>query len=260
MFLRQNLLIFILVLLFGGMSAQSTTLLPREILPNRKGIVYKQEHAINFTLHTNGFRLGYDIGKIKTYYKTTYYHFDIGYVKHPKEIRQSVNYQSNLNIANSYSYGKQNSLYVIRGGWGAKKYLSEKARYKGIAVGYNYEFGATLGMLKPYYLSFAKRVDGIAVREQIRYSEENEDLFLDDTRIQGRGEFFKGFSEINFTPGIHGKFGGHFSLGAFEKYVSALEAGVMFDLFLQKVPIMVIDNNRSLFINVYITLQLGKRT
>jgi hypothetical protein len=32
---------------------------------------------------------------------------------------------------------------------GEKKYFSEKAKRRGVAVGVNYEIGATLGLLKP---------------------------------------------------------------------------------------------------------------
>lgn len=255
-------LIYCLVLVFIAshwLLGQNTSLLPRQNQLENKGVVYNRETAINLTLHSNGFRFGFDRGVIKTYYKTTYYHFDFGYIRHPKETRQSVSFQSNLNLSNTYTFGKQNSLYVVRGGWGTKKYLSEKALYRGIAVGYNYEFGATLGMVKPYYLAFGRRVDGQTVVEELRYNEDLRDLFLDETRIQGRGDFFRGFDEISFVPGIHGKLGSHFALGAFDKYVSALEMGIMFDLFLTEIPIMVIEDNRSLFINVYVTLQLGKR-
>ena len=259
MFRRHIIWVLTLVLLNTASWAQSVTLLPRENQLENKGVIYNRESAVNFTLHSNGFRLGYDRGVIKTYYKTTYYHFDIGYLKHPKEVRQSVNFQSNLNISNTYTFGKQNSLYTLRGGYGVKRYLSEKAIQKGIAVGFNYEFGATLGLLKPYYLTFANRVDGTTVQEQIKYSEDVRDIFLNDSRILGKGDFWKGFSELTFVPGLHGKIGGHFALGAFDKYVSALEMGLMFDLFLSEVPIMIIEDNRSIFINVYVTLQLGKR-
>lgn len=237
-----------------------TTLLPREEAYQPKGVVYNKEYAVNFTLHSNGLRLGFDHGTIKTYYKTNYYHFDIGYLRHPREVRQSLNYQTTLDISNSYTFGKQNSFFMVRGGFGTKRYLSEKTKHKGVAVGINYEIGPTLGFLKPYYLVFAFRVDGEREVRELRYNEENASLFLDDTRIQGKAGFFKGLDEVNILPGIHGKIGTHFGLGAFEKYVTALEAGLMVDVFFQEVPIMIIDNNRSFFINVYLTLQLGKRT
>lgn len=237
-----------------------STILPRENAYSPMGIVYNDEYAVNFTLHSQGFRLGFDRGKIKTYYKTTYYHFDFGFLRHPKEIRQSLNYQASIDITNSYSFGKQNSFFLLRGGWGAKRYFSEKTKHKGVAVGLNYEVGPTLGFLKPYYLIFAFRVDGDREIRELKYTEENADIFLDDTKIQGRASFFKGFDEIKVVPGLHGKIGTHFGLGAFEKYVTALEAGIMLDVFFQPIPIMAIENNRSIFLNVYLTLQLGKRS
>ncbi|RLD18230.1 MAG: hypothetical protein DRI69_10685, partial [Bacteroidetes bacterium] len=89
--------------------------------------------------------------------------------------------------------------------------------------------------------------------------EENHDIFLDVNRIYGAASFFKGFGEIKVLPGLHGKVGAHFSMGAFEQTVKAMEIGIMFDLFFTKVPIMIIDNNQPFFLNGYIILQLGKR-
>ena len=43
---------------------------------------------------------------------------------------------------------------MLRVGMGAKRYFSEKAKRKGIAIGINYQAGVSLGLLKPYYLDF----------------------------------------------------------------------------------------------------------
>ncbi len=224
-----------------------------------KGVLYKSEFAVEFNLHTNGLTLGFNKGKIEKYYKTTYYHVDIGYMRHPKEFRQSLSYQSSLNINNSFTFGKQNVFFLIRGGFGGKRYFSEKARRKGLAVGLGYEFGPTLGILKPYYLVFRQKIDDQTTYVERKYTEDFEDVFLDHSKIQGKAGFFKGFDELKFAPGIHGKAGAHFAIGAFEKYVTAIEVGLMLDLFFQKIPIMVVENNKPYFLNLYLTLQLGKR-
>lgn len=255
-----RLLVLMVMIGFTFTGLTQSTILPKEEAYGPKGVVYNDEFAVNLTLHSHGIKLGFDKGSIKTYYKTTYYHFDVGYLRHPKEIRQSLNYQTTLDISNSYTFGKKNSFFMVRGGFGTKRYFSEKTKHKGIAVGLNYEVGATLGFVKPYYLLFAFREDGERRVREIKYSEENADLFLDDTRIQGKAGFFKGLDEVNVLPGLHGKIGTHFALGAFEQYVTALEAGIMVDVFFQEVPIMVIENNRRVFLNVYLTLQLGKRS
>ena len=139
--------------------------------------------------------------------------------------------------------------------------MSEKAKRKGVAVGIIYEIGVTLGLVKPYYLDIIYRVDGQPYGEVIatKYTEETKDIFLDPTNIQGYTGFFKGWGEISAIPGAQGKLAVHFAWGAYEKFVRALDVGVMVELYAKSVPIMVIEDNKPYFINLYLNLQLGKR-
>ena len=246
------------------------TFQPKSLDNTPVGVVYNKEFTFNFTAHTNGFALGMDFGKLQTYYKTKYYHFSIGELKHAREKRsdfQSVNRPSVV-AARSYVFGKQNNLYVIRAGLGTKRYLSEKSTDRGVSVGFNYEFGPTLGLLKPYYLEVYD-ADGFQQQStrSVRYTEESAALFTRPTRIFGASSRGLGFGEIKPTLGAHGKFSIHFDWGAFDEFVKALDAGVMVDLFLQKTPILIdgvnINNeaveNRNLFLNLFVNLQFGKR-
>jgi hypothetical protein len=257
-------IVFILAGLPLGIVRGQAVLEPKQLDYSSLGVLYETERAADFRPHSNGMAIGMYIGKLVKYYKTTYYVFDLGFLKHPKEFRQSISFNTgNPFSANSssFSYGKQNQFYVLRGGLGVKRYYSEKAKRKGVAVGVNYEFGASLGIVKPYYLDLL-RVNENGYSDYIsteKYSEENHDLFLDNTKIVGPGPFFKGFDEISIVPGVHGRIGAHFSLGAFEEFVRAFEMGIMVDAFTQRVPIMIIENNTPVFINGYISLQLGKR-
>lgn len=254
--------VVIMLVLSGAMQAQ-TTIRPKQIDYSMRGVLYKQERTFDIQLHTNGFALGYNSGKIKKYYLTRFYHLDIGLVKHPKEYRQSPNRQGGgflLKSSSAFAYGKQNSLLALRAGLGEKRYFSEKARRKGVAVGLSYQGGLVLGLLKPYYLNLNQtgpNGEGQVVAE--KYSPENRDQFLDINNIYGAASFFKGFDEIKITPGIQGKVAAHFGLGAYEQFVRAVEVGIMFDLFFQRVPIMIIEDNQPLFLNVFLTIQLGRR-
>lgn len=259
----RNIVIAVFTLgLCSPMVAQKT-IQPKQVDYSMRGVLYKQEKSFDFQLHTNGFAFGYNSGEIRKYYLTRFYHLGFGLLKHPKEFRQAVNYTGGnflLKSSSAFAYGKQNSLIVLRAGIGEKRYFSEKARRKGIAVGISYEGGLSLGLQKPYYLNLNRTGpsgEGQVVAE--KYSEENHDIFLDVNRIYGAASFFKGFGEIKVLPGLHGKVGAHFSMGAFEQTVKAMEIGIMFDLFFTKVPIMIIDNNQPFFLNGYIILQLGKR-
>jgi hypothetical protein len=259
---RSTVIAVLLVGMYLPMVAQKT-IQPKQIDYSMRGVLYKQEKSFDLQVHTNGIAFGYNAGEIRKYYLTRFYHVDVGILKHPKEYRQSVNNTGGsflLKSSNAFAYGKQNSLLVLRAGIGEKRYFSEKARRKGIAVGISYEGGLTLGLQKPYYLNLNRT--GPLGEAQIvaeKYSEENHDIFLDVNKVYGSASFFKGFNEIKILPGIHGKIAGHFALGAFDEMVKAMEIGIMFDVFFTKVPIMIIEDNQPFFVNGYIILQLGKR-
>ncbi len=253
------------VFLFAWQLASGQTVVqPKQMDYSSVGILYNKERSIDFRPHTNGMALGVHIGEIKTFYKTRYYQFDLGFIRHPKEFRQSITFNTGnpfSRASSSFTYGKQNQLLVIRGGIGEKIYFSDKAKRKGVAVALDYEFGASVGMLKPYYLILSRLKENgfVDYPSTERYSEENKELFLDDTKIIGPASFFKGIEEITFIPGLHARVGAHFSLGAFDQFVKAIEVGVMVDGYFQRVPIMIIENNTPVFINGFVSFQIGKR-
>ncbi|HRI58804.1 MAG TPA: hypothetical protein PK228_03750 [Saprospiraceae bacterium] len=224
------------------------------------GIVYNRETTFNFKLTTNrGFAAGMEFGKLRTYYKTTCFNISIGELKNAKEQRQSADPQVSRSFR-PYVFGKQNNLFMLRGGWGAKRYFSEKAKQKGVAMGMNYSFGPTLGLLKPYYLAL-RRVGDTPGQSRVtheKYSEENADIFLDNTRILGASPFTKGFNELSLLPGANASIALHLDWGAFDEFVKAFEIGLMLDVFFKDAPILV-DQNSPMFFNFFINLQLGKR-
>lgn len=225
------------------------------------GIIYNRETSFNFKLTTNrGFAPGLEFGRLRTYYKTTYYHISLGELKHTKEQRQSADPSVSRSFR-PYVFGKQNNLFMLRGGWGVKRYYSEKARQKGVAMGASYAFGPSLGLLKPYYLAL-RRVGNNPGESRVtheKYSEENASIFLDNTRILGASPFTRGFSEISFLPGANASVALHMDWGAFDEFVKALEIGLMVDVFAKKAPILVSEENNQIFFNFFINLQLGKR-
>lgn len=226
-----------------------------------KGIVFNKELAFDFRLHTGGFAFAVNTGKIITYYKTKYYHFEFGDVRHQKEYKNQFRGSTRGTSPRSFVFGKQNNLFVLRTGVGFKRYFSEKARRKGLAVGINYEIGPSLALLKPYYIHVSIPDQGIVER---KYSDDIAEYFLDINRISGASQFSKGIGETSVVPGGNAKLAVHFDWGAFDEYIKALEVGIMADFYYKKIPIMVENSaegvkNRPFFINLYVSLQLGKR-
>ncbi|MFK8104977.1 MAG: hypothetical protein AB8G15_20835 [Saprospiraceae bacterium] len=258
--------ILILLLAWGFFmpwGSTQSTLQPRQLDSDDKGIIYDKELTFDARFHTNGLAFAVNYGRIKTYYLTKYYHFELGRISHPKEFKQSYDIPNINSPGNSRSFifGKQNDFFVLRAGYGIKRYYSEKAKKRGLAVGMTYEFGPSLGILKPYYLEFNRVQDNtnnpIIVSE--RYTPETEASFLNVNTIHGAAPFTKGLGEISVIPGIHAKIAAHFDWGAFDEFVKAIEAGIMIDVYPKKVPIMVSEENRPFFVNLYLSLQLGKR-
>jgi hypothetical protein len=226
------------------------------------GIIYNRETTFNLKVTTNrGFAPGMEFGRLRTYYRTTYYHVSLGELKHPKEQRQSADPSVSRSFR-PFIYGKQNNFFVARGGWGLKRYYSEKARVKGVAVGVSYAFGPSLGVLKPYYLALRRQEASSPGQSRItheQYSDANADIFLDQTRILGASPFTRGFGDLSFVPGGNASIAFHMDWGAFDEFVKAFEIGFMVDAFARKVPILISDENSPLFLNFFLNLQLGKR-
>ncbi len=242
---------------------------PKQLQTSSKGILYKTEKSFDVKIHTNGYAIAFNSGKIKNYYTTKFCHIELGVLKDPRERRLNKNYNfRELGSSANYVYGKQNYFLALRGGIGFKKYVSEKTRRRGIALGYSWEAGPVVGLLKPYYLElvYTTPTDNGTIIEikSEKYSEDNAEKFLDlNEDIFGGAGFFNRFDEWSFIPGIQGKIALHLSKGAFDKKVRAVDLGIMADLFSKRVPIMIETeevSNKPYFINAYLNIHFGFRS
>lgn len=253
-----------------NLTAQQTLSLGRNNYNQDKGILFEKESGVNARIYTNGFSFGYQLGKIKRYNLSQYYFAEFGELKDPIESRQ----QKNISLSGprgtfrGFVFGKQNNFYPLRVGVGEKRFLSEKGKRKGLAVGVSYEGGPTLGILKPYYLVLRHTSDSpgnfTSIRSE-RYSAENASRFLNWDDIFGAEKLTKGLDELGIVPGINIKGSLHFDWGAYGEFIRSAEIGLMADAFISAVPIMAdneilgINNNQNIFLNLFVNLRLGKR-
>ncbi|MTB52169.1 hypothetical protein [Lewinella sp. W8] len=233
------------------------------------GIVYDHELTFYAGLATpRNFFFGVRSGKLITYDKMRYWTASFGDIRHSRERRENpdrINLATNR-VSRAYVFGKQNQLYALRVGFGQRTYLSEKARERGVAVGYSYEFGPTLGLLKPYYLEVDAGEPGRpGTIVDIRHTGENTAEFLNQDRIFGASAWTVGIDEIAFRPGIHAKIAAHFGFGAYEESAKLLETGLMADFFLGNTDIMIESDltpgvsNSPLFLSLFVNFHFGKR-
>ncbi|MGB0985559.1 MAG: hypothetical protein ACPG19_16015, partial [Saprospiraceae bacterium] len=254
---RKALLVLVLAI-FSSAILQAQNADRRDRLEKeKKGITYDTELAGNIKLLTNGWSIGGHYGIIKNYYTTNTFNFEFGELKHVREASQRSNSSTPLlsRSSRAFIYGKKNNLYALRASIGQKRYFSEKARRKGVAVGISYNFGASFGIIKPYYLEISKTEPGSRVPNiyDLKYTEENELIFLGlaDERIHGASSIGMGLDEISIAPGGYAKIALHLDWGAYEETIKALEVGISADFYLKNVELMVTDDNRPFFVNFY---------
>ena len=115
-----------------------------------KNVLYTKETLFGFNIHTNGLGFSLKKGNILDIYETRYWEFELLDMKHPKEYKQK---NEDITGAKSFLFGKQNNLYIVRVGYIFSKLLFQKASLNGVQVNYIFGGGASLGLLKPYYLN-----------------------------------------------------------------------------------------------------------
>lgn len=257
----RPIIITLLALCFQfGIAHAQVTFQPRKLSNENRGIIYNQEISTDLRLQTNGWSVGANWGTLKTYYLTRFYYVDLGERRHLRELR------SNRGIGqNAYIYGKQNNLFVLRAGIGEKRFLTEKAAKKGVAIGLSYRAGPVLGLLKPYYLDVSVTESaGANTTQSIKFSDD-EFRFLNEAQIVDNSGFLKGIGEMSPAIGGQAMAALHISWGAFEEYVRAIEAGIMVDFFFREIPILVETagspafQNKPLFLNIFLNFQFGRR-
>jgi len=220
-------------------------------------LIYQKQISQGIHFNTDGWSIFYEKGKYKSITKTNLWWIEVGEHKHPKEERTpTASAAQGFIILSNYIYGKRNNLYEVKFGVGQQKLIGGKGNKNGVAVSAIYGGGITAGLLKPYYLQIQN--PSTQRQEDIKY-DNNDQLFLDPTVILGKGSFSKGFGEMQIVPGGHVKGALRFDYGRYNEVVSALEVGLKATYFSKKMPIMLLNDEKSLFFNAYISVTFGKR-
>jgi hypothetical protein len=221
-------------------------------------LIFQKQSAFGIKLNTDGWGAFYEKGKYKTITKTNLWWLEFGEHKNKKEERvPTLTASQGFIVVSNYIYGKRNNFYHFNIGLGQQKLIGGKGNKNGVAVSAIYGGGLSIGMLKPYYIEIQNPSTGL--REQIKYSPANENLFLDPTIILGKGGLFKGFGEIEYVPGFHARAALRFDYGRYNEVLSALEVGLKAEYYTKKMPVVLLNEDKQLFFNAYAAIVFGKR-
>lgn len=219
-------------------------------------LIYHKQSIFGLQARSNGYGIFYELGKMKSFKKTTTYRIDITEIKNQKEDKVQNAANGFIIFGNPYIYGKVNNFYQATLGFGKQQMLGQKGNKNGVAVSAIYNGGLALGLLRPYYLE----VQDPSTNETrlIKYSSADSALFLGPT-ILGGGGLGKGWSEMKMKPGVFAKAALRFDYGRFNEMVSGLEVGLSGEFYTEKIPIMAGQDDRQFFFQAYISLLFGRR-
>ena len=240
-------ILFILLTRFSIVFAQ----IPQE---EKKLVRIAKEVWVGATLHSNGFGFNFNQSKFRTYKIKSLLNVELLSMKHDKEYKIFGYPDEN---AKKYVYGKLNSLYIARVGFGRKKVIIEKLREKGLQFAINWSSGASLGFVKPVYLEvFKYDLSDNPIGVSLEKYDPDVHTFYD---IFGRGRWSAGLSETTINPGGYFKAGMEFDYSTEREIINSLEIGMAIDVFLLPIKLMVENNRQNIFPTMYINFSIGNK-
>lgn len=214
-------------------------------------LVYSKQSVFGVQLRTHGYGFFIEKGKMKSQRNAFIYRLDFTETKHVKEDKLP---NGGISFGNPYIYGKINNFYQFHLGFGQQRIIGQKGNKNGVAVSIVYTGGLLAGLLRPYYI----QVDDNGQSRTIKYTPQDSALFVDGP-IEAGGGLGKGWNEIKFKPGVFAKTAIRFDYGRFNEVVSGIEVGVSAEFYSSKIPIMLFQKNRQLFIQGHIAIMFGHR-
>ena len=227
-------------------------LLAQGELAEQPRIFYRNEESLAFIMNSNGLGINGRFAKRINARRKTIYDVDLVSIKHRKEVKISNAFYNNK----SFVFGKENSFFALRGGYGKQVEMFRKVDKGGISIRRFYSAGPSIGFLKPIYYEVLHTGGGGVTNmylETEKFSTSTHQQY-----IYGKASFFKGIKEISVVPGIYGRFGFMFEYSRSDITLHAIEAGVSLDLFAREIPIMATDKNEFYFFGLFVSYRFGK--
>lgn len=236
------------------LSAQEIAIGNDDSRPIEERVVYSHESTMHLTINNQGLGLGYKSGKIRSIYKTSYWNFELSYLRSLKQVKLI-----GLFSATSFVYGKMNDALSLRCGYGVSRQIYGKPYWGGVELRWLYEAGAELALLKPYYYYVVvAEPTGTGVYTQVRKYDtfDHVDEWIE---IIGRAPFKYGFNEIKFRPGVYVKGGMEFEIGTSRLRAQSIEVGGVVEYFPQGLILMANNPRAYVIPTLYLSYNWGSR-
>jgi hypothetical protein len=227
-------------------------------LEEEGAVIYEKQNVFGFHLYSDGWGAMFEKGFQKTPYKTNLFSIELGERKHPKEVKLfDVSTGGGFIFGNPLIYGKENNFFHLKLGFGQGYLIGGKGNRNGVSVSAIYKGGLSLGGLKPYFVDI---VDSLGQIIPVRW--EGGDGEFDQNFLfapLGGSGTFKGMGQMKLVPGVFGKGGLRFDYGRYNEVVSAIEVGFNIEYYTKEMPIMIGNEAKRFFTNVFVAIEFGRR-
>ena len=226
------------------------------------GRMYNRDER-TFAIQTSsiGSGINFQVGKRIDGFNKRLFFTEFSTIKHSKEIKTQNPYLVDGN--KRFVFGKINSVFDFRFGYGKQKEAFGKHDKGGISIRYFYSGGVSVALSKPVYYN---------VIDSIYYDLNYDKIYIATSKhkfsttvhqvsdIESRAPFFDGFNETKLTPGLFAKFGLSIEYSNTDEIINAIEAGVIVEAFPKKLEIMASDVNDQFFVSLFLAYRFGKVT
>jgi hypothetical protein len=228
-------------------------------LEEEGAIIYEKQNVFGFHLYSDGWGAMFEKGFQKTAYKTNLFSIELGERKHPKEVKLfDVSTGGGFIFGNPLIYGKENNFFHLKLGFGQGYLIGGKGNRNGVSVSAIYKGGLSLGGLKPYFVDIADSSGQIiSVRWEGGDGQFDQNFLLGPPL--GSSGTFKGLGQMKLVPGVFGKGGLRFDYGRYNEVVSAIEVGFNVEYYTKEMPIMIGNEAKQFFTNVFVAIEFGRR-
>ena len=178
-------------------------------------------------------------------------------VRHSKETRI---YSTASDNPRQYTFGRLNMAFFLRTGYGQNIAITERPYKNAASLHFNYSIGVTTAILKPCYLDIKKIIpDKSGGPSYVIVVPEKYDplVHTDQTVIMGNSSFTTGLDQLTFSAGGYGKASLAVEWGPYPDEFKSLEAGVVFDTFLNPLPLMAFVPKDYYFAQLFIEFTFG---
>lgn len=243
----KRLLIIVVLVLTGAFLVNAQGELDEQLK-----VFFRNERSLGIVLSTDGIGASFRAGKRIDYLNKRLIEIDAGTLRDLKEYRQRQVYGQ----GGAFIFGKLNSTFYLRGGYGHQHEMYSKEDFGGIAIRYFFSAGPVLAIYKPvYYKVFYQ--NPIQPEEPVIREEKFDPKISVPSEIYGRASFTKGLKETKVMPGLYGKAGFNFEYSKEDRAIHAIEIGGLVNAFPREIPIMALENNKQFFFSLFVSYRFG---